>query len=458
MTGFPYIPNSAPGVRAAMLAEIGLLDDAAALHSAIPDHLRTPLPDGYPPRLTSEQDLRAHVEELLDRNVSTAEVVSFLGGGCADHYVPAVCDEIIQRSEFLTSYFASAYTDHGKFQAFFEYQSLLGELIDRDVVPLPTYDWGTAAGIALKMAGRMTGRSVVLVSAAVESERLSVIRGYCTDLTVREVPYELATGTVDLAACLEMLDSKVAALYVEQPSGFGTVDAGLEDLGEAVHRCGGEYVVGVDPISLGVLSPPSAYGADMVCGDLQSLGLHMNCGGGIAGFLGLPNKLRYVEQCPGLIVGLTSTVTGQHAFGHIYQARTTYRDRRHGKDFVGTAAGLWAIAAAVFLAAVGPKGLMDIGKTILSRTAYARLRLRDVDGVRLPFAGVSFKELVVTLPANRTVMEHNRVLLSHGILGGHPLGDRQPALRNAALYCVSEKRSTGEIDRLSEVLQVSGHA
>ena len=174
----PYIPNSAPAVRQAMLDAIGA-ETVEELYGSIPERLRVPGLLDLPAPLRSEYALRRHVTGVLDRNESCAERLSFLGGGCWPHYVPAVCDEIVNRGEFLTAYYGDSYGDHGKLQALFEYASMLGELVECDAVSQPTYDWGAAAATSICMAARITGRRVALVPASIGAERRSLIEGYC---------------------------------------------------------------------------------------------------------------------------------------------------------------------------------------------------------------------------------------------------------------------------------------
>ena len=171
----PYIPNSSPAVKAEMLKEIGVktIDE---LYADIPENLRFKRELNLPEPLPSEYALKRHIEEILSKNQTCKDNTSFLGGGCWQHYVPAVCDEINQRSEFLTAYAGEPYEDHGRFQALFEYQSLMAELLDMDVVNVPTYDWCQAASTSVRMAARITGRNKVLVSDTVSFERFLAIK------------------------------------------------------------------------------------------------------------------------------------------------------------------------------------------------------------------------------------------------------------------------------------------
>ena len=213
----PYIPNSNPDIKAAMLAEIGLTD-IDQLYDDIPEHLRFKGKLNIPEGLTSEMDLKRHVENVLSANTSCNEYISFLGGGCYTHYVPAICDEITGRAEFLTAYAGEPYEDHGRFQALFEYESLMAELLDLDVVNVPTYDWGQAASTSIRMAGRITGRDVILIADTISPDRLRVIKTYCEPvMKIELVGHSEETGFLVMEDLASHLNEKVAGLYVENP-------------------------------------------------------------------------------------------------------------------------------------------------------------------------------------------------------------------------------------------------
>ena len=281
----PYIPNSEPRVKAEMLAAIGAagIDE---LYADVPPSIRLRRRLDLPEPLTSEAALVRHVEGILARNGTVRENLSFLGGGCAQHHVPAVCDEVNSRAEFLTAYAGEPYEDHGRFQALFEYQSMMGELLEMDVVNVPVYDGFQAAATALRMTARITGRSRVLVAAHVSADERSKIVDYLSpDLAVTTVGHDPATGLLDLGALERAIDGSVAGVLVESPTYLGLIETRGTEIARLVHAAGAILVVAVDPISLGVLDPPARYGADIVCGDIQALGMHVQYGGGHAGFI-----------------------------------------------------------------------------------------------------------------------------------------------------------------------------
>ncbi len=451
----PYIPNSAPGVKQAMLDAIGV-QSAEELYGSIPDRLRVPGLLDLPEPLRSEYELRRHVTGVLDRNQSCAERLSFAGGGCWHHYVPAVCDEIVNRGEFLTAYYGDTYGDHGKLQALFEYASLLGELVECDAVSQPTYDWGAAAATSICMAARITGRGTALVPASIGAERRSLIEGYCRPwVEIATIPFDPATGLLDLDAVRDALNSETACVYFEMPSFLGVVETQAQDIAGLARRAGALTVVGVDPITLGVLEAPPRYGADIVCGDLQPLGIHMHYGGGLAGFVASNDTEQFVSEYPMFLIGVGPTVTeGEYGFGEVVWERTSYVQRGDSKEYTGTTQNLWAIAAGAYLALMGPQGLAELGTGIVQRARYAATRLDALPGVRAPaLAAPFFKEFVVDFSdSGHTVAEVNRALRERGIFGGLDLSAQYPQLGESALVCVTEVHTKADIDRFADEL------
>ena len=453
--GHPYIPNSVPQVKAEMLAAIGA-GSIEELYADIPERLRFREPLDIPEGIVSEALLRRHVEGLLARNTSCAEVTSFLGAGCCHHYVPAICDEISRRSEFLTAYAGEPYEDFGRFQALWEYQGLMAELLDMDICNVPTYDWFQAASTSLRMAGRYTGRSRALVAGNIGPDRLRAIRNYCEPvMQIETLGADPKTGRMDLADLQARLDGAVAAVYFENPGYLGFLETAGARIAELAHGAGALLVVGADPGSLGVLTPPSQYGADLVCGDIQALGNHMSMGGGMAGFIATRDEEKLVMEFPSRLFGIAGTeVPGEYGFGDVAYERTSFAHREQGKEFIGTAAALHGITAAVYLALMGPAGMRDLGVHLTQKAQYLARRLDAVPGVRAPgLEGAFFKEFVVDFNGTgRTVAAINQAMLAQGIFGGRDLSQEFPRLGQSALYCVTEMVAKEEIDRFVTVL------
>ena len=450
----PYIPNSAPEVQAEMLKSIGA-KDIEEFFACIPEALRVKGLLDLPKPFLSEASLKRHVEGILSKNRTSGELLSFLGGGCWNHHVPAVCDEVNGRSEFLTAYAGEPYEDHGRFQALFEYESLMAELLDVDVVNVPTYDGSQAAATALRMAGRITKRDEVLVADTTSPDRLSAITGYLhPDMKVTLVGHDPKSGLMDGSDLGAKMTDRVAAVYFENPSYLGFIETEGKAISTAAHAKGALCVVYADPSSLGVLTPPSNYGADLTCGDIQPLGMHMHMGGARGGFIGAPDDEKFIEEYPSRLFGIAPTSHREWGFGDVAWERTSFAKRENAKEFVGTAAALWGITAAVYLSLMGPRGMKELGEACMARTAYAVKRLGAVKGVRVPaIGGAFFKEIPVNFDGTgKTVKEINKALLEKGILGGHDLSKAFPALGQSALYAFTEVVTQDDIDTLADAL------
>lgn len=452
----PYIPNSAPEVKAKMLEEIGV-KSIEELYEDIPENLRFKGKLNLPEAIRSEYDLKRHVESILAKNRSCKESISFLGAGCWPHYVPAICDEINQRSEFLTAYAGEPYEDHGRFQALFEYESLMGELLDLDVVNVPTYDWCQAASTSIRMAGRITGRREILISDTVSPERLLAIRNYCRPVVdIKMVNHDPESGLMDLNDLRSKMSSATSGIYFENPSYLGFIEHQGQEISDVAHENGALSVAGVDPVSLGVIVPPSHYGVDIVCGDIQGLGNHMSFGGGQGGFIATRDEERFVMEFPSRLFGITKTsVEGEYGFGDVAYDRTSFGTREKGKEFVGTHTALCGITAGVYLSLMGPKGLQELGQTIMQRSQYAMKTLSEIKGVKAPFfASPHFKEFVVDFrKTGKTVEEINKCLLERNIFGGFDLSSEFSELDNCALFCVTEIHARDDIDSLVHALK-----
>lgn len=451
----PYIPNSVPAVKEAMLKAVNAAS-VEDFYADIPESIRFKGRLNLPEPFLSEAALARHVEGLLAKNQSTREVLSFLGAGCAQHHVPAVCDEVNSRSEFLTAYAGDPYEDHGRFQALFEYESLMGELLNMDVVNVPVYDGFQATATALRMAGRITGRTIALLPATVMPDNLSKIRDYLKpDMRVELIPFDEATGLMDVSALKKQVNAQTAAVFIENPSYLGFFETQAEEIGKIAHAGGAIFVVGADPISLGVISPPVEYGGDIVCGDIQPLGVHMNYGGGHAGFIASRDEEQYVMEFPSRLFGVaTTSVEGEYGFGDVAYERTSFAAREEGKEWVGTAAALWGITAGVYLALMGPQGMEELGRGIMQRLRYAMRKLNQVSGVKTRFSVTPhFKEFVADFNGTgKTVEQINQALYKKGIFGGKDLSAEFPSLGQCALYCVTEVHTQADMDTLADAI------
>jgi len=450
----PYIPNSAPANKEKMMQELGI-KDISELYEDIPERLRFRGKMNIPPAISSEQELRKYLTGILNKNTSCEENLSFLGAGCAQHYVPAICDEVTGRAEFLTAYAGEPYEDHGRFQTLFEYESLMAELLDVEVVNVPTFDWGQAACSSINMAGRITGRKQMLVSGTISPDRLMVIKNYCEPvMQIVVLDFSDETGMMNIDDLREKAGGTTAGVYFENPSYLGLLEEQGPEIANIMHEAGGIVVVGVDPISLGILAPPSQYGADITCGDIQGLGNHMYLGGSLGGFIGTRDEEKYVMEYAWRLFGIAKTsVEGEWGFGDVAYNRTSFGVREKGKEFVGTAAALYGISAAVYLSLMGPRGMKDLGQLIIQNALYAQEKIAAIPAVELKFRSCNFKEFVVDFSATgKSVAQINKALLKQGIFGGKDLSSEFPSLGKCALYCVTETHSKTDIDRLVSAL------
>ena len=437
----PYIPNSVPEVEQEMLAEIGL-NSIEELHAEVPSEIVLKENMDLPEAFGSEIELRRHVEKLLNKNSSCADNINFLGAGCYQHYVPAICDEINGKGEFLTAYGGESYNDFGRFQTLFEFESLMAELVDMEVVNVPTMDYSQAAATAIRMGARIAKKSEVLVPANIDREKLAAIKNYCVpDLTFVEVALDKKTGCMDVADLRSKLSDKTAVVYFENPTYLGMFEVNAKEISEAAHEAGAQCVVGVDPITLGVVAPPVSYGADIVCGDVQPLGIHMNYGGGQSGFMATMDDPKYVLEFPSRLFGICCTSEpGEYAFADVAYDRTSFGHLRdQAKEYVGTQTALWGITAGVYLATMGPEGMREVGETIMHNAQYAAKQLAKIKNVSIRFNTPFFEEFVVDFSkTGKTVEKINKKLLKHNIFGGKDLSKDFPWLGQCAMYCVTE--------------------
>ena len=450
----PYLPNSVTEIKERMMEELDIrsIDN---LYSDIPEGLRfngeLDIPGPY-----SEAELKEMVLGLLQKNRSL-RCPPFLGGGVWPHYVPAVVDEIVRRAEFLTSYTPyQPEISQGMLQAVFEYQSLICELVGLEVTNSSLYDWSSALGEAARMACRLTRRDTVAVPYLISPQRLAVLKAYTepVGISVVQVYYDKTTGLLDLEDLKEKVDDHTAAVYIENPSYLGFVEEGVEAIAETAHDSGALLVVGVDPISLGLLRAPADYDADIVVGEGQPLGNHMNYGGPLLGIFACRKDPKMIRQIPGRLIGLTQTLEGsRRGFVMTLQTREQHIRREKATSNICTNQALCAVAGAVYLSLLGPSGLRELCEVVASRAHYAMRRIGELPDVRAPlFNSFHFKEFTVNF-RGKTVAEVHRELLDRRLHGGKPLVKEFPELEETGLYCVTEMHSKRDIDRLVSALK-----
>lgn len=399
------------------------------------------------------------MERILSINVTSKDALSFLGGGVWGHHVPAAVDALAGRGEFLTSYTPyQPEISQGMLQSLFEYQSMMAELLEVDVVNSSLYDWASALGEAARMSARITRRNEFVVPHLLSPERLAVLKSYANPIGIRikEVRQSLQTGQISLDALKEEISPQTAGLYVENPAYLGHLVHNVEVLAEIAHDAGSLFVVGVDPTSLGVLKPPGRYDADIVVGEGQPLGNYVNYGGPLLGIFACRNDPQLIRQMPGRLVGLTTTKDGEdQGYCMVLQTREQHIRREKATSNICTNHALSALRAAIYMALMGGEGFRRLGEHLFSITRYATQLLSKVDGVRVPvFQGCHFKDFTVNFDGTgKKGIEVSKNLLERGILGGQPLGKDFPELGDTFLYSVTEMHSQGDVDALYEALK-----
>jgi glycine dehydrogenase subunit 1 len=453
----PYIPNSQQEIKKEMLREIGIksIDE---LYADIPEKYRLEKPLNLPEAL-SEFEVKKHVETLLSKNKTWNDMPIFLGAGCWPHHIPAVVNEIIQRSEFLTSYTPyQPEISQGMLQALFEYQSMICELTGMDVANCSMYDWASSLGEAARMAVRITGRREILIPRIIHSERATTLQVYAepAGIKIEKIANQKESGQISLEDLKNKLSDKIAAVYVENPSYLGFIAAQVDEISKEAHAHGALFIVGVDPTSLGILRPPGDYDADIVIGEAQPLGNAMNFGGPLLGIFACRDDMNLIRQMPGRIIGLTTTLdSNRQGFCMTLQTREQHIRREKATSNICSNEALCAVASAVYMALLGPQGLREIGETIMYKANYALDLLSKIDGVEAPvFKSAHFKEFTVNFDrAGLNVKKIHKKLLQHQIHGGIDISKEFPELGETALYSVTEVHSKEEIERLAEVLK-----
>jgi glycine dehydrogenase subunit 1 len=435
-----FIPVSCEQ-RDAMLRVVGaeVVDD---LFDVIPDEVRLKRPLSLPEGM-GEIELAAHIEELSAANSS--DLVSFLGAGCYDHYVPAIVDAVVSKPAFFTAYTPyQPEVSQGTLQAIYEYQSMICALTGMDVSNASMYDGATAFAEAALMAARVTKRDRVVVSGAVHPEWIEVLRTYAAAGTIEVVECPAVAGATDLARLAE-LARDAAAVLVASPSFWGVLED-LQALANIAHGAGALFVVAVNPLLLGVLEPPVTFGADIVVGEGQPLGSAMSFGG--PGFGVFACKDAFIRQMPGRIVGRTVDVDGRPGFVLTMQTREQHIRREKATSNICSNHSLNALAAAVYLSAVGQEGLGEIARACVMKAHY----LHDALIATARFSAVSEAPFAneFALRYDGDVAAMQTALRSCGFLAGLDVGRFGDEFAGLVLFAVTEKRTRAQIDRFVE--------
>ncbi len=447
-----YIPHS-PKEREAMLATIGVksLDD---LFEAVPAAHRFPKLD-LPPALT-EMEAAAELADIASNNETVrGELISFLGAGMYNHYIPSVVDHILRRGEFYTAYTPyQPEISQGTLQGIFEYQSLMCALTGMEVSNASHYDGATAAAEAVNLAyAQFRGkRTKVIVSPSVHPQYRAVIRTYTQGMGV-EIAGDAATRLeVGPEALTSQVDDKTCLVIVQYPDFFGRI-YDYTQLIEAAHAKGALACVVANPTALALLKTPGEMGADIVVGEAQPLGIPMWYGGPSLGFF--TTRKQYVHKMAGRLVGETVDNRGQRAYVLTLTAREQHIKRERATSNICSNQGLLALGAAIYMSVLGKAGMRQVANLCYQKAHYAAETLSKIPGYGLCFSDPFFHEFSLCCP--KPVAEINAHLLDHNILGGYDLSQDYPELQNHMLVAVTEMNTKEEIDMLAEVLAEVSH-
>ncbi|MCK4546766.1 MAG: aminomethyl-transferring glycine dehydrogenase subunit GcvPA [Candidatus Eisenbacteria sp.] len=402
-------------------------------------------PLGIPARL-SELEVVELLTAAANDNVDPGKILSFLGGGVYDHFIPAVVPWVAARPEFATAYTPyQAEVSQGTLQSTYEFQSLICELTGMDVANASMYDGASAVAEAALTAVRVTRRKRVLVSEAIHPSHMAVLRSYARGGRMEVVTLPISGGRTDLDAVAGTPDA--ACMIVQNPNFFGVVEP-VEALAERAHEAGMLALVSCDPISLSILASPGELGADIAVGEGQSLGSPMAFGGPLLGFFACRD--RFLRQMPGRVVGRTEDTDGNTCYVMTLQTREQHIRREKATSNICTNQALLALAATVYLSALGKDGFRQVGELCVQKSHYAAGRICEIPGFSLRFPEPFFKEFVVRCSGNvGRILKHLR---EKDILGGVPLGDGYPELEDCLLVAVTEKRTREEIDHWVEIM------
>lgn len=441
-----YLPTTEQD-RKAMLDVIGV-DTVEDLFTDIPKNVRfqgdLEIPDAL-----SEPELLKWMRHLAKKNLSHDQVVSFLGAGVYEHHIPSVVQHLISRSEFYTAYTPyQPEVSQGELQAMFEFQTMICELTGMDVANSSMYDGATAVAEAANLAVSGTGRKKILLSQALHPEAKQVLQTYARGRGWKIVEVACEDGRTDIERLQKQVDQETAAVIIQSPNFFGVIED-ITKLEPFVHTAQSLLIVSTNPISLGILKPPGEMGADVVVGDAQSLGIPLSFGGPHCGFFATTEK--WMRRIPGRIVGETIDEDGRRGFVLTLQAREQHIRRDKATSNICSNQALNALAASVYLSAMGKHGLYEVGYLNMQKAYYAKQRLLQVPGITDVFSAPFFNEFVIHLSA--PVHEVNDALLRRGILGGFPLEQIDPSYQQMMLVAVTELRSKTEIDQLAEELE-----
>jgi glycine dehydrogenase subunit 1 len=442
-----YISHT-PEDKSEMLKAIGIrsgkMDD---LFKCIPPELRARSFDIPPGK--SEMEVETQLRELGKKNATN--MVTFVGGGFYDHYIPAAVDALVSRSEFYTAYTPyQPEASQGTLQAIYEYQSCICRLTEMEVANASLYDGGTALYEAAMMAIRVTGRNKIIMDGGVSPIYRKMMYCYTSNLSIEFVETPLAHGHSYRDEIDKYLDDKTAAVILQNPNFFGAIDD-HSDIAKKCHKHGALMIESVYPISLGILKTPREMDADIATGEGQSLGIPLSFGGPYLGFMA--TKKEFVRKMPGRIVGATVDDKGRRGFVLTLQAREQHIRREKATSNICSNEALCALRALIYMCLVGKEGIKHIAKLCMDKAEYAKQRLEAIEGVEVKRSWPTFNEFVIKIPKDPN--EVIGKLIDKGIAAGFPLGRYYAGMQDYMLIAVTEKRTKQEIAIFADALEAA---
>jgi glycine dehydrogenase subunit 1 len=402
------------------------------------------------PAALDDISLQKHLSHLAETNHGTNKLVSFMGAGSYDHYIPPVVDALANRSEFVTAYTPyQAEASQGALQTFYEYQTMICELTGMDVANASMYEAGSAMAEAVLMAKDITRRNKIILSRNIHPEYTQIIKTYTASLNVQIEMIPAPEGAVDPEALAKMVDDQTAAVVVAHPNFLGCLNP-LDKIANVMHNHGGLLIAAVSPITLGLLTPPGKFGVDIVVGEGQPLGIPQNFGGPYLGFMAAKEK--YMRRLPGRLIGRTTDSEGRQAFCLTLQTREQHIKREKATSNICSNEGLMAIRATIYLAAMGKTGFAKAANLCFQKAHYAANEIAKLDGYEIAFKAPFFNEFVVRCKKT-TVKKVISKARRAGILAGVALDRWYPEFKDCLLVAVTEKRTKAQIDQLVEVLK-----
>ena len=443
---YPYLPAT-PEDEKVILDRLGL-KTADEVFAEIPQSIR--LKKGLDlegPK--SELEVERILKALSEQNLHAGNTPMFLGAGMYDHYIPTTVRYATGRSEFYTAYTPyQPEISQGTLQAIFEYQSMICAITGMDVSNASLYDGASAAAEASFLAASATRRSRIVVSETVHPDTRRVLTTYLQQQDIELLLVPMKDGITDLDVLHQAVDKETAAVLIQSPNFLGYCEP-IEQVEKLIHENKGLLILSVDPISLGLLKSPGELGADIAIGDGQSLGNSMSFGGPTLGFMACTKSL--MRKMPGRIVGQTRDTEGRRGFVSTLQTREQHIRREKATSNICSNQALNALAACVYLTTMGKQGLQEVARQCYDKAHYAAEAITRSGKYQLPYEQPFFKEFPVV--SSVPVGEIQSTLLQNGTIGGYALEKEYPAMENAILYCVTEKRTRQEIDSLSQILE-----